>query len=59
MDASWNSSKGLDTEEGPDGKFLSSGRMMLGQSSVRTEYHVVWMDARDPIPLAWNLCRSF
>jgi hypothetical protein len=28
-DASWNSSKLLDIEEGPDGKFSSSGRMML------------------------------
>jgi hypothetical protein len=29
-DASLNSSKLLDTGEGPDGKFSSSGRMMLG-----------------------------
>jgi len=29
MDASWSSSKLLDTGEGPDGKFSSSGRMML------------------------------
>jgi hypothetical protein len=28
-DASWSSSKLLDTKEGPDGKFSSSGRMML------------------------------
>jgi len=29
MDASWSSSKLLNTEEGLDGKFLLSGRMML------------------------------
>jgi hypothetical protein len=29
MDASWNNLKLLDTEEGLDGKFLSSGWMML------------------------------
>jgi hypothetical protein len=29
MDAIWNSSKLLDTEEGPNGKFSSSERMML------------------------------
>jgi len=29
MNASWSSSKLLDTEEGPNGKFSSSGRMML------------------------------
>jgi hypothetical protein len=29
MDASWNSSKLLDTEEDPDEKFSSSGCMML------------------------------
>jgi hypothetical protein len=29
MDASWNSSKLLDTEEGLDRKFSSSGQMML------------------------------
>jgi hypothetical protein len=29
MDVSWNSSKVLDTEEGPDGKFSPLGRMML------------------------------
>jgi hypothetical protein len=28
-DASWSSSKLLDTKEGPDEKFSSSGRMML------------------------------
>jgi len=28
-DASWSSSKLLDTEEGPDGKFSSFGRMLL------------------------------
>jgi hypothetical protein len=52
MDATWNSSKLLDIEEGLDGKFSLSGRMMLGQSSV-------WTDARDPIFLTWNLCRIF
>jgi hypothetical protein len=36
-----------------------SGRMMLGQLSVQMEYHVVRMDARDPISLTWNLCRIF
>jgi hypothetical protein len=46
--ASWNSSKVLDTEEGSDGKFSSSEQMMLGQLSVRTKYHVVWTDAMDP-----------
>jgi len=40
--ASWNSSKVLDTEEGPEGKFSSSRQMMLGQLSVKAEYHVVW-----------------
>jgi hypothetical protein len=40
-DARWNSSKVLDTEEGPDGRFSSSERMMLGQLSVRTEFYVV------------------
>jgi hypothetical protein len=34
-DASWSSSKLLVIEEGPDGKFSSSRRMMLGQLSVR------------------------
>jgi hypothetical protein len=29
MDASWNNSKFLDTEEGLDGKFSSFERMML------------------------------
>jgi hypothetical protein len=52
MDATWNSSKLLDTKDGPDGKFSSSGRMMLGQLSV-------WTDARDPIYLTWNLIRIF
>jgi hypothetical protein len=36
MDASWNSSKLLDTEEGLNGKFSLSGRMMLGQLIVQT-----------------------
>jgi hypothetical protein len=49
MDARRNSSKVLNTEESPDGKFSSSEWMMLGQSSVRREYHIVWTDARDPI----------
>jgi hypothetical protein len=57
--ATWNSSKLLDIEEGPDGKFSSSGRMMLGQLSVWTKYHVVRTDAKDPIFLSWNLCRIF
>jgi hypothetical protein len=48
MDASL---KLLDTGKGPDGKFSSSGRMMLGQLSVQTEYQVIWMAARDPISL--------
>jgi hypothetical protein len=39
----------LDIEEGPDGKFLSSGRMMLGQLSIWRECHVVRTAARDPI----------
>jgi hypothetical protein len=47
-DASWNSSKLLDIEEDLDGKFSSSGRMMLGQLSVRTVYHVVRTVAREP-----------
>jgi hypothetical protein len=51
--------KVLDTKEGPDGKFSSSERMMLGQLSVQTKNHVVWPDARDPISLTWNLCRIF
>jgi hypothetical protein len=58
-DATWNSSKVLDTEEGPDGKFSSSGQMMLGQLSVQMKYHVVRTDAKDPISLTWNLCRIF
>jgi hypothetical protein len=29
MDASWNRLKLLDTDEGPDEKFSSSGQMML------------------------------
>jgi len=57
--ASWNSSKLLDTEEGPEGKFSSSGKMMLGQLSVRTEYHVVWTAARDLISLTCRLCIIF
>jgi hypothetical protein len=55
MDASWNSLKVLDIEEGPDGKFSLSGWMMLGQLSVWTKYHIVRTDARDPISLTWNL----
>jgi hypothetical protein len=47
-DSSWNSLKLLVTEEGPDGKFSSFGRMMLGQLSVRTEYHVLRTVAREP-----------
>jgi len=35
-DASWNGSKLLDTKEGPNEKFSSFGRMMLGQLSVQT-----------------------
>jgi len=35
-DATWNSLKLLDIEEGPDGKFLSSRQMSLGQLNVRT-----------------------
>jgi len=58
-DASWNSSKLLDTGEGPDGKFLLSRRMMLGQLSIRTENHVVRTAARDPISLTCRLCRIF
>jgi hypothetical protein len=57
--APWNSLKLLDIEEGPDGKFSSSERMMLWQSSIRTEYHVVQTDAKDPIFLSWNLCKIF
>jgi hypothetical protein len=51
MDASWNNSKVLNIEEGPNEKFSSSRRMMLGQLSVWKEYHVILMDARDPISL--------
>jgi hypothetical protein len=58
MDASWRSSKLLDTKEGLDGKFSLSGRMMLWQLSVRieyhvfrTNYHVFRTDKRDPISL--------
>jgi hypothetical protein len=58
-DAIWNSSKLLDIEEGPDRKFSPFRRMMLGQSSVWMEYHVVWTNARDPIFLTWNLYRIF
>jgi len=36
-----------------------SERMMLGQMSVLTEYHIVRTDARDPISLTWNLCKIF
>jgi hypothetical protein len=58
-DASWSSSKLLNTEEGPDGKFSSSRRMMLGQLSIRTVYHVVPTAANDPISLTCRLCRIF
>jgi hypothetical protein len=46
-DATLNCSKLLDTNGHPDGKFSSSGRMMLWQKSVRTEYHVVRTDVAD------------
>jgi hypothetical protein len=41
MDVTWNSSKLLYTEEGPDGKFSLSRGMMFGHLSIGTEYHVV------------------
>jgi hypothetical protein len=40
-------------------KWMSSGWMMLGQFSVRTEYHVIQTDSRDPIFRTWNLSRIF
>lgn len=48
---SQHSSKVLDTEDGLDRKLLSSGRMLLWQLSVWTEYQVIQTDARDPISL--------
>jgi hypothetical protein len=45
--ATKSSSKFLDIEGHLDGKFLSSGRMMLWHMSVWTEFHVVWTDARE------------
>jgi hypothetical protein len=60
--ASWNSSKLLDTEEGLDG-------WCFGQLGVQTVYHVVrtdvsWLmsvrtDARDLTTLSWNPHRIF
>jgi hypothetical protein len=58
-DASWSSSKLLDTGEGPNGKFSSSGRTMLGQLSVWMEYHVVRTVARDLISLTCRLSKIF
>jgi hypothetical protein len=58
-DASWNNSKLLDTEEGPNGKFSSSEWMMLGQMSVRMVYHVIRTAAWDPISLTCRLCKIF
>jgi hypothetical protein len=37
----------LDTKEGSDRKFSSSGPMMLGQLSIQMEYHVVRTVARE------------
>jgi len=50
-DASWSPSKLLDIGEGPDGMFSSSGQMMLGKLSVRTEYHIVRTDALECLNL--------
>jgi len=57
--ATKNSSKLLETEGDPNRKFSSSRRIILGQLSVRTEYHVVRTDAKDLISLTWNLSRIF
>jgi hypothetical protein len=65
-DAILNSSKFLDTDGRPDGKFSSFRRMMLWQMSIRmeyhifrTKYHVVRTKAWDPTSLGRNLHRIF
>jgi hypothetical protein len=57
-DATESSSKLLDTKGRPNGKISSSGRMMLWEITVRTEFHVVRMDARELNDTILNLAQS-
>jgi hypothetical protein len=57
-DATKRSSKLLDTEGRSNGKISSSGRMMLWEITVQTEFHVVRMDARELNYTVLNLVQS-
>jgi hypothetical protein len=57
--SSWNSSKLLDTGEGPDGNPRRSNGWCYGQLGVRTVWHIVRTAGREPNYLTCKMYRIF